>query len=450
MSKTTTDIVTEIVAISAAYALCSLAAYVLRPLLQPQQPGRDGRNVRRGGPVDRLKAILSRGGKRSNDSEDNDSTTRPSLSQLSLDSYEATIAGDVVDPSRIETRFADVGGMDDVKAELYDLVVLPLLRPDLFRSASGLATPPRGVLLYGAPGTGKTMLARAVAAEGRAAFVNVRLSSIMDKWFGESNRLVAAVFSLAAKLAPSVVFVDELDTFLRQRGGGEDNNASATMKSEFLTLWDGLTTDPDTTVTVLGATNRPYDVDTAILRRLPRAFEIGLPDARGREQILRTVLRQQDLDEDCRRTFLPRLASDDLTKGYSGSDLKELCRAAAVEPVRELTRGAVRRAVSGAGDVELRVRTDAIDPRVRPLRESDFLAALRKVKRTGESARDFQFKEQGRSRPHPPQQRQQQEEAMVRALCALGQLVQTTDGVAPVESSTTTDDDEDDRVPNLP
>jgi SpoVK/Ycf46/Vps4 family AAA+-type ATPase len=264
----------------------------------------------------------------------------------------------------------------------------------------------------------------AIAKESNATFVNVQLSTIMNKWFGESNKLISATFQLARKLAPSVVFIDEIDAFLSQRDSTE-GSAVSSMKSEFLTLWDGLLSErkggalllPAPPVIVLGATNRPYDVDPAILRRLPRSFEIPLPPAESRLQLLRLFLERQSMTESA-RSFLPELSRR--TKGYSGSDLKEVCRAAAWEPVREMTTGASRRAAGcvvgvaspgGEGDggspapasspVLRRKTSSGFPPRgtkARPVNEGDFLLALRKVKRTGESARQFQAKELLRGR----------------------------------------------------
>lgn len=318
---------------------------------------------------------------------------------LDLNQYETAIAEDVIDPADIQTTFQDVGGIDHIKTEIWDLVVLPILRPDLFVSSSGLVSPPRGILLYGAPGTGKTMLAKAIAKESGASFVNVRLSSIMDKWFGESNKLVSATFSLARKLAPSVIFIDEIDTFLNQRDSGE-GAATTSMKSEFLTLWDGMLSDTgdNTAITVLGATNRPYDVDSAILRRLPRTFMIGLPVCSSRIQILELFLKKQSLTEGARK-MIPKLA--EATEGYSGSDLKELCRAAAMAPVREITSAMSQRAVKEKlegnekekqGGKKLLNRIP-VGTKMRPVNEDDFKNALKKVKRTGQAAHDFRRSE---------------------------------------------------------
>ena len=250
----------------------------------------------------------------------------------------------------------------------------------------------------------------------------------MNKWFGESNKLISATFQIARKLAPSVVFIDEIDAFLSQRDNTE-GAAVSSMKSEFLTLWDGLLSErkgksistansssddldeidtppllPTPPIIVLGATNRPYDVDAAILRRLPRSFEVPLPNLQSRLQLLRLFLKNQSMTKSA-KDFLPVLAKK--TEGYSGSDLKEVCRAAAWEPVREMTTGASKRAV-GCEDTQsttkpvLKRATSSGFPRrgtkARPVSENDFLLAIQKVKKTGDSARQFHAKEFVRGR----------------------------------------------------
>lgn len=306
----------------------------------------------------------------------------------------------MIDSSEITVTFKDVGGISEMKAELWDLVVLPLKRPDLFRSqtnnnTSDLLTAPRGILLFGAPGTGKTMLAKAIANESNATFCNLRLSTIMNQYLGESNKLVAATFSLAQKLAPSIIFIDEIDTFLRQRTGGSNDSSMGSIKSEFLTLWDGISTGQSGSghVLVLGATNRPYDIDSAILRRLPRTFNIGLPPPKSRLAILKLLLKKQAMTVEA-RGFVEELSSEEYTEGYSGSDLKELCRAAAMQPIRELTAECSRRAVNDLGNSDRALR--ALGPprgvTVRAVTVEDLKEALTKVKRTGEAAEQFRQK----------------------------------------------------------
>ncbi|XP_073316654.1 uncharacterized protein [Primulina huaijiensis] len=243
--------------------------------------------------------------------------------------YEDVIACDVVNPDEIDVKFDSIGGLDAIKQSLYDIVILPLRRPELF-SQGKLLSPQKGVLLYGPPGTGKTMLAKAIARESGAVFINVRISNLMSKWFGDAQKLVAAVFTLAYKLQPAIIFIDEVDSFLCQRKS-TDHEAVTIMKTEFMALWDGFTTDKNARVMVLAATNRPSELDEAILRRLPQAFEIGIPDRRERAAILKVLLKDEKVADDI---DYDRIAG--LCDGYTGSDLLDLCKKAAYFPIRDL------------------------------------------------------------------------------------------------------------------
>ncbi|XWS38168.1 hypothetical protein CRYUN_Cryun19dG0107100 [Craigia yunnanensis] len=243
--------------------------------------------------------------------------------------YEDVIIGDVVNPDHIGVEFESVGGFDRIKEALYELVILPLKRPELFAYGK-LLGPQKGVLLYGPPGTGKTMLAKAIAKESGAVFINVRVSNLMNKWFGDAQKLVTAVFSLAYKLQPAIIFIDEVDSFLGQRRA-TDHEAMASMKTEFMALWDGFTTDQNARVMVLGATNRPAELDEAILRRFSQVFEIGRPDCNDREKILKVILKNERVEDTIDFDHIARLC-----EGYTGSDLLELCKQAAYIPLRDL------------------------------------------------------------------------------------------------------------------
>ncbi|KAJ1919108.1 mitochondrial dynamin GTPase Msp1 [Mycoemilia scoparia] len=254
------------------------------------------------------------------------------LKGLRLNEYEKVIMSEVILCEDIRVTFSQIGGLEHIIQELTESVIYPLNHPHLFTSASGLLGAPKGILLYGPPGCGKTMIAKALAKESGATFINLHLSTLMDKWFGESNRLVRAVFSLAEKLQPAIIFIDEIDSFLRSRQSG-DHEVTGMMKAEFMSLWDGLTTGEDSRILVLGATNRPNDIDSAILRRMPKRFFIRPPGPKQRRQILDIMLKSARLEEGFDFDTLVKG-----TEGMSGSDLKELCRNAAMVPVREYMR----------------------------------------------------------------------------------------------------------------
>lgn len=203
-----------------------------------------------------------------------------------------------------EVHWEDIAGLEGAKKALKEAVVYPFLRPDLF---SGLREPARGMLLFGPPGTGKTMLARAVATESKSTFFSISASSLTSKWHGESEKLVRALFGLAKALAPSIIFVDEIDSLLSARSSGSEHEASRRSKTEFLVQWSDLQRaaagreqtsrekkEGDASrVLVLAATNMPWDIDEAARRRFVRRQYIPLPEHHVREQQLRRLISHQ-------------------------------------------------------------------------------------------------------------------------------------------------------------
>lgn len=245
--------------------------------------------------------------------------------------YEMMIAAHLVNPQEIKVTWDDIAGLEGLIQELRETVILPIQRKELFAD-SLLTTAPKGVLLHGPPGCGKTLIAKATAREAGTYFINLDLSILTDKWYGESQKLAAAVFTLAVKLQPCIIFIDEIDSFLRSRNSS-DHEATAMMKAQFMSLWDGLITDPNCTVIIMGATNRPQDLDKAILRRMPATFHVPMPNVAQRRQILGLILEHEPTSDDLDVEVIAKC-----TDGFSGSDLRELCRNAAVYRVRDYVR----------------------------------------------------------------------------------------------------------------
>jgi fidgetin-like protein 1 len=181
-----------------------------------------------------------------------------------------------------KVTFDDIAGLEHAKATVQELVCWPMKRPDLF---TGLRRGPNGLLLYGPPGTGKTLIGKAVAHESGATFFSISSSSLTSKWIGEGEKLVRTLFAVAAYREPSVVFIDEIDSLLTQRKADE-NEASRRIKTEFLVQLDGTNGSHGERVLVIGATNRPHELDDAARRRFVKRLYIPLPEAPDREVLI--------------------------------------------------------------------------------------------------------------------------------------------------------------------
>lgn len=224
-------------------------------------------------------------------------------------------------------KWDDIGGMKEVKQELIEAVEWPLKNPKAF-SRLGVK-PPKGILLYGAPGTGKTMLAKAVASESKANFILVKGPELLSKWVGESEKAMRKVFEKARQSAPTIIFFDEIDSLVPRRGISSDSNVTERLVNQMLTEMDGLLEMHD--VVIIAATNRPDMLDTAILRpgRFDRLILTPVPNAKEREEILKVHTKNMPLD----KVNLKEIAEK--TEGYVGADLEAVCREAAILSLRK-------------------------------------------------------------------------------------------------------------------
>ena len=265
-------------------------------------------------------------------------------------------------------RWSDVAGLSDAKRILEEAVVLPLWMPDYFK---GIRRPWKGVLMFGPPGTGKTMLAKAVATECGTTFFNVSSSTLASKYRGESERMVRCLFEMARENAPSTIFIDEIDALCTSRGKDGEHESSRRVKSEILVQLDGCSSsggdgdkDQASKVMVLAATNFPWDLDEALRRRLEKRIYIPLPGPEERAELLRINLQGVDVADD-----VDMAALAERLEGHSGDDITNICRDASMN--------GMRRKIAGKRPEEIRCMTS--EEMAEPVTMDDFLTSLRRI-----------------------------------------------------------------------
>ncbi|NJE60194.1 ATP-binding protein [Thermococcus sp. 21S7] len=266
--------------------------------------------------------------------------------------------------TKSKVKWKDIGGLDEVKMLMMETVVISALqRPESIQ-------PWKGILLFGPPGTGKTLLASAAAGSLNATFFSVKASNVLSKYFGESTKIISALYEVARERAPSIVFMDEIDALTTKRSG-DQSEASRRMLATLLTELDGFQDKgSDVLVLTLAATNTPWDLDEAVLSRFPRRIYVPLPDEKATKEIIRINTRGLDIS----KLDLDAIAEESVRRLYSGRDLKNLCQEAIWHMIREENRNLHK--LAELPFEELRKRS----LRTRPLEMRDFEEAFKRIK----------------------------------------------------------------------
>ncbi|KAG0442118.1 Fidgetin-like protein 1 [Dictyocoela muelleri] len=266
------------------------------------------------------------------------------------------IKNEILD-KKLNVKWDDIAGLENAKKNINEAIIWPMLRPDVFK---GLRGPPKGLLLFGPPGTGKTMIGKCVASQCKATFFSISASSLTSKWVGEGEKMVRSLFYLARESQPSVIFIDEIDSLLSQRTENE-NESTRRIKTEFLVQFDGASTNEDDQILVIGATNRPQEIDEAARRRLVKRIYIPLPEKNARSIIIKNLLEK--FVHDMKENDIEEIS--EMTSGYSGSDMFHLCREASLEPIREVE------------DI-MKFKSES----TRPICKDDFIKAMKQIRKS--------------------------------------------------------------------
>ena len=282
-----------------------------------------------------------------------------------------SISGTILTESP-NVKWIDIAGLEGSKQALREAIVLPIMKPELF---TGARKPWSGILLFGPPGCGKTLLARAAATECEATFFSVSSADLLSKWLGESEKLISSLFKVARIKAPSLIFMDEIDSVATKRGEGHEGGGERRVKTQLLAEIQGIKSGSKKPLLVLGATNRPWDIDTAMLSRFEKKVYVPLPDLTARVGIFKIhtaginmAMTEEDFIELGVRS-----------EGYSGRDISNVCREVIMLPIREL-------------DMSGLLENNDQEVIVRDINLQDFNKTLKKVKpmTTGASLRQYE------------------------------------------------------------